>query len=76
MRIGFIPIPSEGHEGSSPISFSNPSISADATSGQIDRLLAAGARAYLTKPLDIQKLLVLLDETLRARGPGDASRRA
>ena len=51
-------------------------ISADATSGQIDRLLAAGARAYLTKPLDIQKLLVLLDETLRARAPGDASRGA
>jgi len=37
-------------------------VSADATPGQIDRLLAAGARAYLTKPLDIAKLLTLVDE--------------
>jgi CheY-like chemotaxis protein/anti-sigma regulatory factor (Ser/Thr protein kinase) len=32
-------------------------ISADATSGQIDRLLSAGARAYLTKPLDIDQFV-------------------
>ena len=37
-------------------------ISADATQGQIDRLLAAGARAYLTKPLDVKRLLALVDE--------------
>jgi signal transduction histidine kinase len=37
-------------------------VSADATPGQIDRLLAAGARAYLTKPLDVAKLLTLVDE--------------
>lgn len=42
-------------------------ISADATSGQINRLLAAGAREYLTKPLDIKKFLLLLDETLNER---------
>jgi CheY-like chemotaxis protein len=39
-------------------------ISADATPGQIDRLLAAGAQAYLTKPLDLKTLLAVLE-----RGP-------
>ena len=39
-------------------------VSADATSGQIQRLLAAGAAAYLTKPLDVRELLRLLDEVL------------
>ena len=39
-------------------------ISADATRTQLDRLLAAGARAYLTKPLDVKKLLAVLDEIL------------
>ena len=29
-------------------------LSADATPGQVDRLLAAGANAYLTKPLDVE----------------------
>ena len=43
-------------------------ISADATPGQIERLLAAGANDYLTKPLDVQKLLELIDRTL-APGP-------
>lgn len=37
-------------------------ISADATQGQIRELLAAGARAYLTKPLDVQQFLEVLDE--------------
>jgi PAS domain S-box-containing protein len=40
-------------------------ISADATPRQIDRLRAAGAREYLTKPLDVKKLLALLDELLK-----------
>lgn len=44
-------------------------ISADATSGRVDRLLAAGARAYLTKPLDVKKLLALLDEALKHEEP-------
>jgi signal transduction histidine kinase/CheY-like chemotaxis protein len=39
-------------------------VSADATPGQVSRLLAAGARAYLTKPIDIAELLSLLDATL------------
>jgi CheY-like chemotaxis protein len=38
-------------------------VSADATPGQIERLLAAGARSYLTKPLDIKNLLAFVDET-------------
>ncbi|MEN3369263.1 MAG: hypothetical protein V7609_1406 [Verrucomicrobiota bacterium] len=39
-------------------------ISADATARQIDRLMAAGARAYLTKPLDITELFRAIDETI------------
>ena len=39
-------------------------ISADATPGQIQRLRAAGAHDYLTKPLDLKKCLEVLDETL------------
>ncbi|MGQ0549629.1 MAG: response regulator [Armatimonadota bacterium] len=42
-------------------------ISADATKSQIEQLIAAGARDYLTKPLDVKKLLLLLDETLKDR---------
>ncbi len=37
-------------------------ISADATPGQTDRLLASGARGYLTKPVEVKKFLALLDE--------------
>ena len=47
-------------------------ISADATPGQIERLLAAGARDYLTKPLDVRKFLSILDETLAQIGPSDS----
>jgi len=36
-------------------------VSADATKGQISRLLDAGAQAYLTKPLDVRRLLELLE---------------
>jgi CheY-like chemotaxis protein len=43
-------------------------ISADATAGQRERTLAGGARAYLTKPLDVQRLLDLLEEVLLRRG--------
>ncbi len=39
-------------------------ISADATPPQIERLLAAGAKAYLTKPLNVADFLRALDETL------------
>jgi CheY-like chemotaxis protein len=36
-------------------------LSADATRGQIDRLLALGARDYLTKPIRLQAFLEVLD---------------
>ncbi len=39
-------------------------ISADATHGQVGRLLSAGALSYLTKPYNIQELLHILDVTL------------
>ncbi len=37
-------------------------ISADATSRQIKRLMAAGARAYLTKPLDMQEFFRVIEQ--------------
>jgi CheY-like chemotaxis protein len=37
-------------------------LSADATAGSKERLLAAGAAAYLTKPLNLKRLLKLIDE--------------
>jgi CheY-like chemotaxis protein len=39
-------------------------ISADATPGQIDRVIAGGAYAYVTKPLDLKIFIALLDEVL------------
>lgn len=39
-------------------------LSADATSAQRHRLLASGAIAYLTKPLDLAQLLRLIDDRL------------
>jgi CheY-like chemotaxis protein/nitrogen-specific signal transduction histidine kinase len=42
-------------------------ISADASEGRIKRLLTAGAREYLTKPIDVRELLRVLDETLKER---------
>ena len=47
-------------------------ISADATAGRVARQLAAGAHAYLTKPLDVKKFLALIDEVLKARDPEPA----
>jgi CheY-like chemotaxis protein len=43
-------------------------ISADATSRQIKRLMATGASAYLTKPLDMQEFFRVIDETTARRG--------
>jgi CheY-like chemotaxis protein len=37
-------------------------ISADATPSQIERMLAGGARNYLTKPFEIRRFLCLFDE--------------
>jgi two-component system, sensor histidine kinase and response regulator len=42
-------------------------ISADATKRQIDRLLAAGARSYLPKPIDLSEFYRTIDETNCAR---------
>lgn len=39
-------------------------VSADATPGQIQRLLTAGASNYLTKPINVRELLTVLDEAL------------
>jgi len=39
-------------------------ISADATTGQADRLRALGAHAYLPKPLDVRRLIELLNGAL------------
>jgi CheY-like chemotaxis protein len=39
-------------------------LSADATPSQTRRLLAAGATAYLTKPLDVAEVLQLIDDRL------------
>jgi CheY-like chemotaxis protein len=47
-------------------------ISADAMPAQIKRILDAGARAYLTKPIEIAKLLALVDEILSG-GPAGAA---
>jgi CheY-like chemotaxis protein len=42
-------------------------ISADDTARQIQRLMAAGARSYLTKPLDIAEFFRVIDEVMRSR---------
>ena len=47
-------------------------LSADATPRQIDRLLAAGAHTYLTKPLDIPRMLHTVQGILGAEVAGDA----
>lgn len=39
-------------------------LSADATPSQIERLLTAGAKNYLTKPYDIEQFLTVVDEYL------------
>lgn len=44
-------------------------LSADATPDQIHRLQAAGAREYLTKPLDVKQIIALLEVTLRRDTP-------
>jgi signal transduction histidine kinase/ActR/RegA family two-component response regulator len=47
-------------------------ISADAMPRQAQRMLAAGATAYLTKPIDVRQLLELVDASLASR-PGAAT---
>jgi signal transduction histidine kinase len=45
-------------------------VSADATPGHVERLLAAGAIGYLTKPLDVIAFLTVIDEVLADPRPG------
>lgn len=40
-------------------------VTADATPSQMQKLLAAGATDYLTKPLDVGRLLALVDAAAR-----------
>lgn len=49
-----------------PITASIPVVivSADATPGQIQRLLASGATSYITKPIDVRELLDVFDRTV------------
>jgi len=42
-------------------------ITADATPSHVDRLLAAGARGYLIKPLDVMKFLAVVTNALKER---------
>jgi CheY-like chemotaxis protein len=59
---------------SDPATESTPVVilTADATAGQIERLLAAGANAYLTKPLDVQQLLEIVSEAIDAPALSEA----
>ncbi len=41
-------------------------LSADATPPQVQRLKAAGAREYLTKPLDVKRFLQVIEDTLKS----------
>lgn len=50
-------------------------VSADATPGQIRRLLASGAADYLTKPIDLERFLEIVDGHLGGGiGPGPGAR--
>lgn len=46
-------------------------MSANAVGSQIERLLASGARNYLTKPFDIDEFLAVVDEWTQPAGSGD-----
>jgi PAS domain S-box-containing protein len=39
-------------------------VSADATTSRVERVLAAGARSFVTKPLDVNRFLELVDDAL------------
>jgi PAS domain S-box-containing protein len=42
-------------------------VSADATPGQVKRMLDLGAHSYLTKPLDVKRFIQLIEELLGAK---------
>jgi PAS domain S-box-containing protein len=45
-------------------------VSADATPSQVERLLATGAEQYLTKPIDVERLLEVVQGALPAAATG------
>ena len=47
-------------------------VSADASETQVERMLAAGATAYLTKPFDVREFLDLIDRLLMKGLPNAA----
>ena len=48
-------------------------VSADATAASLERLRAAGADGYVTKPLDVDEFLRVVEGFLDARAPGPAA---
>lgn len=56
---------SELHQGSGTRDIPVVVVSADATPSQISRLHAAGANHYLTKPIDVDEFLQVLEEVLQ-----------
>lgn len=48
-------------------------ISADATSQQVKRLMAAGARAYLTKPIDVTEFFRVIEKTTTGGSNGNGN---
>ncbi|MBA3944781.1 MAG: response regulator [Herpetosiphonaceae bacterium] len=54
-----------------PVTCATPVVmlSADANLRRCEQLLAAGANAYLTKPLDVAQFLALVDDTINALNP-------
>ena len=46
-------------------------ISADATSQQVKRLMAAGARAYLTKPIEVAEFFRVVEKATAGNGKGE-----
>lgn len=42
-------------------------VSADATRARVERVLTAGARAFVTKPIDVKRFLELVDDALREK---------
>ena len=48
-------------------------ISADATPSQIERVLTAGARNYLTKPFDIRRFLIMVEKVLEDVGAANGA---
>jgi CheY-like chemotaxis protein len=44
-------------------------VSADATPGQVEQLMAGGATDYLAKPIDVEMLLEIISATLQGASP-------